>query len=554
MKNLKHVVLFAALIALAVGCEKKIEVSFATSEVSMAPEGGTVEAVLTSNGDWTVASYPDWLTVSPASGNGNATLLLSAEANMEGESRSGQVVVSTKDNRAVLAVTQGFNNMMFLTITPETLECISEGGAFEVAVTSNCSWEVGELPQWMTCSPMSGTGNDSLVVTVDRMRDDLIEGREWDVQIGNAVVSATLHVTQNGVVVNSIVVDPDHLEIGYEGDAQMVTVQCSEPWNARNEADWIRVDAVSGEGSTTLLLKVLPNMEYFSRVGKVHFTTRTGAEADLVVNQAEAPNPHFLTLSLSEVSFSGEGGTVEIAVECDETWRANVDCNWATVSPQSGSESGAFLLQVGQNALANERSAQLTVSSSNLVAVATIHQDGSGVQVLIDLQPDTIFISPDGGVGTIELTANVPWTLSSANWVNLLQTSGTGNATVGLYVDRNPTAFDRAAFVYGKYNNEVYGQLVVFQPARVLYLETNVTQITAPNEGGVYVIDISSNQSWMVNKGETWLHYSPENGYGDGQLVINVDALQSAQPRSTQVHVNGLEDGSTVVITIKQGY
>ena len=554
MKNLKHIVLFAALIAIAVGCVKKVEVSFATSEVSVAPEGGAVEAVLTSNGDWTVASYPYWLTVSPASGNGNATLVLSAEANLEGESRSGQVVVSTKDNRAVLAVNQGFNDMMFLTITPETLECIPEGGVFEVAVTSNCSWEVGELPQWMTCSPMSGTGNDSLVVTIEGIGNDPTEGREWDVQIGNAAVSATLHVTQNGVVVYGIVVDPDHFAVGFDGDAQMVTVQCSEPWNARNETDWIRMDAVSGEGPTTLVIKVLSNMEYIPRVGIVHFSTRSGAETDLVVNQEAAPNPHFLTLSLSEVNFSGEGGTAEIAVECDETWRANVDCNWVTVSPQSGSENGTLMLQVGHNVLASERSAQLTVSSDNLVAVATIHQDGSGVQVMIDLQPDTVFISSEGGVGTIELTANVPWTLSSANWVNLLQTSGTGNATVGLYVDKNPTAFDRAAFVYGKYNNEICDQIVVFQPARIPYLEANMTQIIAPLDGGVFVIDISSNQSWMVNKGESWLHFSPDSGHGDGQLVINVDALQGAQPRSTQVHVNGLEDGSTVVITIKQGY
>lgn len=546
--------MFAALIVMAFGCGKKVEVSFASSEVNVAPEGDTVEVVLASNGDWTVDSYSDWLTVTPTSGKGDATLLLSAEANLQGENRVGQVVVSTKDNRAVLTVNQAFNDQMFVATTPESLSCLQEGGAFGIAVTSNCSWEVGELPQWIACSPMNGSGNDSLVVTIDRVSDDQVENREWDIQIGNTVVSATLHVTQKGMDVNSIAVNPDLIEVSHEGDAQAVTVICPTVWSARIEMDWIRMDTVSGEGSTTLFVKIMPNEDYLPRTGHVHFTSRNGAEADLVVNQEAAPNPHFLTLSLSEVNFSGEGGSVEIDVECDERWRTSVNCNWVTVSPQSGYENGTILLQASQNTLAYERTAELTVSSDNMMAVATIHQDGSGVQITIGLQPDTVFISPEGGVGSIELTANVPWTLSSEDWVNLLQTSGTGNATIGLYVDRNPKPMDRAANVYGKYNNQVYGQLVVFQPARIPYLEASMTQISAPIEGGVFVIDISSNQSWMVNKGDTWLQISPNSGLGDGQLVINVDELHSIQPRTTQVYVNGLEDGSYVVITIKQGY
>ena len=546
--------LFAALIVMAFGCGKKVEVSFASSEINMAPEGDTVEVVLASNGDWTVDSYSEWLTVTPTSGNGDATLLLSAEANLQGENRVGQVVVSTKDNRAVLTVNQAFNDQMFVSTAPEALSCLQEGGSFGIAVTSNCSWEVGELPQWIACSPMSGSGNDSLVVTIDRVSDDQVENREWDIQIGNTVVSATLHVNQKGMDVNSIAVDPDHVEVGHEGDAQLVTVICPTIWNARIEMDWIRMDTVSGEGSTTLLVKILPNEEYLPRTGKVHFTSRNGAETDLIVNQAAAPNPHFLTLSLSEVNFSGEGGSIELAVECDERWRANVNCNWVTVSPQSGHENGTILLQASQNTLANERTAELTVSSDNMMAVATIHQDGSGMQITIDLQPDTVFISPEGGVGSIDLTANVPWTLSSEDWVNLLQTSGTGNATIGLYVDRNPNPSNRAANVYGKYNNQVYGQLVVFQPARIPYLEANTSQINVPNEGGVFVIDVSSNQSWKVIKGTTWTHYTPEYGYGNGQVVITVDSLNNAQPRATEVYVYGLEDESIVVITIKQGY
>ena len=173
---------------------------------------------------------------------------------------------------------------------------------------------------------------------------------------------------------------------------------------------------------------------------------------------------------------------------------------------------------------------------------------------VVELQPDTVYISPEGDLSTITLTSNTSWTLFTESWVSLFQTEGTGNAQIGLYVDKNPSAVDRMANVYAKSNNQVLDQVVVFQPGRVPYLETDVAQIAAANEGGVYTINISSNQAWMVNKGSDWMHYEPENGYGNGQLMIGVDANMSSHPRSAELHLNGLEDGSVVVITIKQGY
>ena len=57
--------LMAVIIALVVmaGCGKKVDVAFSTSTLNIAAEGESVEVTLTSNGDWTIDTYPEWLTV-----------------------------------------------------------------------------------------------------------------------------------------------------------------------------------------------------------------------------------------------------------------------------------------------------------------------------------------------------------------------------------------------------------------------------------------------------------------------------------------------------------
>lgn len=458
MKGLKRIVMVAVLLIVAVGCGKKVEVTLASTEMSVPSEGGTAEVALSSNGDWSVSTNVDWIAVSPLSGNGNGMLTITATANEGTESRSGVITVATKDNSVTLTIRQ---DVAFINLTPSEIECMYDGGSFEVALSSNCSWEVISLPEWISCSASSGENDALLVVTIDYLEDDMLI-READVLIGNVTVSARLHVIQHAAEVTTIEVNPTAIQMGGEGGSQTVSVTCTDIWTAQTESDWITLDAASGDGDANIAVTIAANEGFATRSGNVVFNT------------------------------SGR--------------------------------SSAYL---------------------------SIVQDALGVAT-IELQPDTIFISPEGGVGTITLTSNIPWTLTSESWVNLLQTSGTGDAQIGLYVDKNPKSEDRAAYVNAKSNNQLLDQIVVFQPARIPYLETDVTQVSASAEGGVYTINISSNQAWMVNKGAAWLHYEPENGYGNGQLVVTVDALMSAHSRSAELHLNGLEDGSVLVITIYQ--
>ena len=73
--------------------EEQLTMSVDKSSLEFEKDGGNQSFVITSNTSWTI-TCPDWCTLSKKSGNGNATITVTATKNDKTEQRSGQVVIS----------------------------------------------------------------------------------------------------------------------------------------------------------------------------------------------------------------------------------------------------------------------------------------------------------------------------------------------------------------------------------------------------------------------------------------------------------------------------
>ena len=76
-----------SVIAMLVGCTEKFEPSYldglrvSTSYVAISPEGSATDVFVTSAANWEIQNVPEWLTVTPKSGNaGSSTVTISAPA------------------------------------------------------------------------------------------------------------------------------------------------------------------------------------------------------------------------------------------------------------------------------------------------------------------------------------------------------------------------------------------------------------------------------------------------------------------------------------------
>jgi hypothetical protein len=545
----------AAIVALVVmaGCGKKVDVALGTTTLNLAAEGESVEVALTSNGDWTVDAYPDWLTVSPTSGKGDATLTLTAPLNDTDAARSGELHVSTKDNSATLTVSQEVMDKDYIIVSPESIESEAEGGDFTLTVTSNCDWAVNVPVNWLTCEPMSGTGNGTVTVSISPVEGD-IELRETTIVFSGVESELVpVHVMQHAQVHVPINVEPNSVMLDYEATELPVTVSCEGSWTATSDVEWVNLSVTSGNGNANLTVMVAENEVMEARVAQVTFLLETEDYATLVIKQDGMPDPHHLEVTPETLAFSKDGGTAEIDITCDVEWTASVPVAWASLSTTSGVGDGSLVLNVESNPVSEPRQTAVTVTSDGLIRYVVVSQAAGEVPVSLTVSPDTLYAAYTGGFKHFSITSNASWSLMTPNddWITLQTTSGTGDGEIDIIVDYNGSGTERVGVVNVIHNFTVMATVVVVQESKPNIFETDVTEINVRPEGGEYTIQLTANQSWTTNCDSEWMTCSPESGTGDCTLIVNVEALASPRPRTGTVKIVG-STGAQIYVTVNQ--
>ena len=550
MKKLTILIVAAWVFAL-IGCRKTVDVSFAVATQSIEEQGGTVEVSLQSNGEWTIETMVEWLTVSPLSGNGDATITLTAAPNMTGNPRETEIKAVTKDNTAVMTVTQGAMQY-YVNVTPESITCEAEGGEYNVEVLSNIEWVV-ITPQWVTSSMSSGSNNATLTLTISPIEGEGSGSREGEVFIGSlSSASDKIRIAQNVAPAMTIEITPKNLYYVCSGETKSVTVTTEDSWTASTEEGWVILSQMEGQGDTEVNVTIEENPIYIERQASVCFTTAGGLSAILLIRQEASPDPHFLEVSPLTIQFGKEGGESSITIGCDTDWIADSGADWLTVTPPTGSGNATVTLMAEVNPISEARTAMVTVKSGELLREVTVQQEAGDEPVTVSFVPDVVNAPYTGPFVHVTLTSNTSWTLDEdCDWITLLTTEGEGDASFDIVVDANENPEERTGYVNAMHNGQVLATLTVVQEGRPNILETSFTELEARPEGGEYTVQVTANQSWVVAVDVSWISCSPTSGFYDGEFVITVEPLMGTRPRTGYVKVKG-STGVEVEITVVQ--
>lgn len=552
MRQLKYLLLVAAVALSIVGCRKTIEVSFGSASQELDAQGGSIELALKSNGEWTIDPTAEWIAITPMSGNGDATLTLTAEANTTGEPRSAEVKAVTKDNTATLTLTQAVLEN-YVRVTPKEILCGEEGGAFDIVLSTNVDWFVS-APAWITCSSTQGSGDARITMTVSPIDTeyDVAESREAQVFFGNLSVSEMVHVVQTVEPVLGIELTPNNLRFAYTGETKTIAVSTEDDWTVTFEDNWLALSQTEGQGNAEISVTVDENPLYTDRASVVLFTTTGGVQTVLTVSQEAAPDPHFLEVSPREIEFGKDGGEREITIGCDTDWVFDMDCPWLSLSQMSGTGNATVVLTAEPNEVTELRSVEFSIKSGHLSYGISVIQEPGDDLLFVTFDSDTLVLAYTGGLQHVQLTSNTTWELESPTWIGLgANTSGEGDASFDLIIDSNSSPDDRVGSVRAIHNGQLLATLTVVQEGKPNLLEVDVTQLDVRPEGGDYEIQVTANQAWRVVTNEDWLHCNPQYGFANGSFTITVDALQWARPRTGYIKVSG-ETGIDVMITVDQ--
>lgn len=213
-----------------------------------------IDVPIRTNAVWEACSKASWISVSPESMTGNATLVMSVDENPFDETRSGTVELTIGEQQYILTVIQSGK---YFTVDYTDSQFTSRGTSLSIDVITNDTWtaEVEGNPTWITLSKTSGEGNASIVATIadnpsvnDRTATIIIETpHEKSLRI--PVSQAARYMTVDCQSLQFFASGGTSQDVTITTDAQY-SITCSDIWFSVNEKG-NGVFSVTAENNTT---------------------------------------------------------------------------------------------------------------------------------------------------------------------------------------------------------------------------------------------------------------------------------------------------------------
>ena len=395
--------------------------------------GGSSTLNVTSNTSWTLSDYPSWITLSATSGNGNATVKVTATENTSADQRTSQMylTIDGKTTKTAISLTQYGKS---INVSPTSLAFTSSSSTQNVTVTSDGEWEASTSDSWITLSPSSATGNGTLKVNVTENMS--VNTRSGSITISMGGKDTTIGVTQGS---KSFGLTPSSLTFTDKSGSQTVAIETDGTWNATSNASWISVNPTSASGNSTLLINVTENISSSERTGSVSVTM-----GDKTLNISVSQRGKYLTIANSLLEYTSKGGTIGITVTTNDTWTAYAEngTSWITLSQTSGSGTADIKVVAADNASVNSRTA--------FIVVETTH--GQNVRVMVTQSAryltvdhsSLLFYSKGGTSEAITVSTDGTYSIScSDSWLSVNQSSNTFTVTA----TKNTTTDARIGYI-----------------------------------------------------------------------------------------------------------
>ena len=348
--------------------------------------GGSVNAVVTSNVNWQVSNErPSWIHPNIQSGSENGTIIFKVDANNTFENRTASVKILTTIGGTEVSKEVSFTqNSRIFTIVPTSFPNVKPiGENISVNINSNVDWVVsGDLPNWLHPSEQSGSGDGSIVFTIDPNMSSELRTASVEIftTLDGAKISKNITFTQQNMRLD---VSPmSYTNISEQGGSFDVNISSNANWQITgNVANWLHPSVQSGIGNSTIKFAVDANTTFAPRSATVLIATSVGTEVitrEVVFTQK--PADPFLTISNSTfTNVSRTGAELSTTLSSNLSWTVVNENSWIQVTPDSGSGNSTLHIVVSKNrSLARKGTITLRSTNGEQEVTATIIVEQKG--------------------------------------------------------------------------------------------------------------------------------------------------------------------------------
>jgi len=520
---------------------------------------GTVDVGINRECTWSAKPDVPWITVSPASGQGDAQVAYSVAANPLAVQRTGAIVV----NERRLEVTQ--RAACLFTVTP-TQAAVSANGArvtVNIGGPAECVWTAASSAPWISIAgSATGTGAGTATLEVapnagpERSAEVVIAGVRFRVsQNAAGAVDPPVTPTPPTPGPPTPTPDPGGCEFSLSSSSQSIaavggsgavrvntTAGCS--WSATSAAPWLTIVAgTNGPGTADVQFSAAPNTTTAPRNG-----TLTIAGLTFTVSQAGgAPSPT-CTFALSStgqtIGAEGGAGSIDVSAADGCAWEAASNAEWLTITAgSSATGNGTVRYAASANSGASPRSAVLTIAKQSV----TVTQAAAAAPACTFTVAPATVDAPAGGVsGSITLTASDSsciWTASSkASWISVTSAStGNGSASIAFTVAENTATTTRSGSITVGGQTVTVDQAAAAAPACTFSVAPTTSDV--PAGGGTTSVALTASDSscaWTASTDASWISVtSASTGTGSASITFAVAENTATTTRSGAVTVGG---------------
>ena len=265
-----------------------------TSDVVVAGDATKGSIHVDANCGWTIVTKSAWLSLSAGSGEGNGDVTFTMTVNPSSvEERTATVTLKSAGGITTTLTVRQERDKEQLFVIPDELEFFAdETGYQEFTVTSNSSWTIMSIPEWVTLSITQGTGTGSVRVTVDENTSEDSRTPAVLIVTGSGGTSATVTVRQSGRSA-LLTASPLNIMAAAPTGTYTFTITGNVGWQVSVSDNWITsLSADSGRDKQDITFICRDNMLLSSRTGSIVVLSENQRQrVEITVTQLAAELP-----------------------------------------------------------------------------------------------------------------------------------------------------------------------------------------------------------------------------------------------------------------------
>lgn len=522
-------------------------VNFGTSRlVDMDAEGDTVSVNLqaSDNVEWQISSLPDWLKVTPTSGKGNTELAFIAIKNPSFDD-ARTAIFHFKSNSSEWPMSKDITvsqkaRTKELSMTPSATAAYQftySGGFVDLVIKGNIEWELFADEAFVSFSQKTGSGDGMVKMIIASNTTDDITPRTAHVYLrerGTTTAFQTQTITQN---TKNNAVSTNVENVSFDSKASQKGFyslgSTSNGFKTSTTQSWLGITPSDGTGEISVTINVVENNSFEERVGHayVYLNDSSNPFYDFIVTQ-QGKDAANLVVTPESLIFSNDGGTLNISIVSNYAWSASCDASWLSLSKTVGNGNTSISVIAKPNPSTTQRSANIAITCEGATKIVSVIQESQALAV----SPSAITFDYFSGSQNISVATEGQWTAnSSASWLTLSQSSGTGNASIGVNVSVNNAITERTAVLTITSGGVSKTISVTQQGKQATTISVTPMDLEFDCTKSSLNINVSSNYKWTAICSASWITMSQTSGSGNSTVSVDVVANNTESSREGSI-------------------